>query len=184
MTSIQLKGKIIRSLRKQGFRVQGRRLSPPNNIDKEKLRLLHAEALQHKIEACRKGLVRFETKLLAQIAAGSEVRPERISPPFGRSPAGFRRRTPLSLCQASLEYSGFRPGYESRIRFLVVDQYNGKLIGLFRLGDPVFSLGARDQWIGWNKESRGQRLHHVMDAFISGAVPPYSSCFAENLSRC
>ena len=34
--------------------------------------------------------------------------------------------------------------------------------------------GMRDCWIGWTKEDRQERLHHVMDAFVLGAVPPYS----------
>ena len=38
----------------------------------------------------------------------------------------------------------------------------------------MFSLGARDAWIGWNKEVRKEHLHHVMAAFVLGAVPPYS----------
>src|SRR5205823_6273432 len=29
-------------------------------------------------------------------------------------------------------------------------------------------------WVRWNKEARKRRLHHVMDAFVLGAVPPYS----------
>ena len=33
----------------------------------------------------------------------------------------------------------------------------------------------RDIWIGWTKEDRRERLHQVMDAFVLGAVPPYSS---------
>jgi hypothetical protein len=57
---------------------------------------------------------------------------------------------------------------------LVVDNQNDKLIGLFGLGDPVFSLAARDRWIGWDKEARRMRLSYLMDAFVLGAVPPYS----------
>jgi len=65
-------------------------------------------------------------------------------------------------------------GYGRRLRFLVVDEYNGKLIGLIGLGDPVFSLGPRDQWVGWTPADRKERLKNVMDAFVLGAVPPYS----------
>ena len=65
-------------------------------------------------------------------------------------------------------------GYGRRLRFLVVDQNNEKLIGLFGLGDPVFSLKDRDQWAGWDQEGRRERLHHVVDAYVLGAVPPYS----------
>jgi hypothetical protein len=38
----------------------------------------------------------------------------------------------------------------------------------------VFSVKARDEWVGWTVEKRRERLKHVMDAFILGAVPPYS----------
>ena len=180
MTSIQLKGKIIRSLRKQGFRVQGRRLYPPKDIDKDKARLLHAEALLHRVKTARKGLARHEARLLTRIAAGFEVAPERITPrlvevlPDSEDELLFR--------YAKLHWSiPVSPGYGRRHRFLVIDQANGKLIGLFGLGDPVFSLRARDLWIGWSKESRARRLHHVMDAFVLGAVPPYSQLLCGKL---
>jgi hypothetical protein len=35
-------------------------------------------------------------------------------------------------------------------------------------------MQARDNWIGWNKENKAQHLYHVMDAYVLGAVPPYS----------
>ena len=54
------------------------------------------------------------------------------------------------------------------------DRHNGFLIGLFALGDPVFNLTARDSWIGWTHRDRSARLVHVMDAYVLGAVPPYS----------
>ena len=57
---------------------------------------------------------------------------------------------------------------------LVVDQHTDKVMGLFGLGDPVFSLGDRDRKIKWDHEDRKERLHHVVDAFVLGAVPPYS----------
>ena len=55
-----------------------------------------------------------------------------------------------------------------------MDDQNDKLIGVIGLGDPIFSLGTRDAWIGWSKNDRQDRLHHVMEAFVLGAVPPYS----------
>ena len=65
-------------------------------------------------------------------------------------------------------------GYGRRIRFLVVDDQNDKLIGVIGLGDPVFSLRARDEWVGWTSFQRKSRLRHVVDAYVLGAVPPYS----------
>jgi len=55
-----------------------------------------------------------------------------------------------------------------------MDEANGRLIGIIGLGDPVFSVAARDNWVGWSFQARRERLRNVMEAFILGAVPPYS----------
>jgi hypothetical protein len=54
-------------------------------------------------------------------------------------------------------------------------------MGLFGLGDPVFSLQARDRWIGWSNEDKKDRLRYIMDAFVLGAVPPYSNLLCGKL---
>jgi hypothetical protein len=83
---------------------------------------------------------------------------------------------------ASLHWSiPISSGYGRRLRFLVIDQQNEKLIGLIGLGDPVFSLRPRDEFIGWTQEMRRTKLKHVMDAFVLGAVPPYSSLIGGKL---
>jgi len=65
-------------------------------------------------------------------------------------------------------------GYGRRIRFLVWDESVHKVIGIIALGDPVFNLGVRDQFIGWDAEVRRDRLVNLMDAYVLGAVPPYN----------
>jgi hypothetical protein len=76
---------------------------------------------------------------------------------------------------ASLHWSiPISNGYGRRLRFLLLDESNGKLMGILGLSDPIFSLRARDEWVGWSFEQRRQRLFHVMDAYVLGAVPPYS----------
>ena len=73
-------------------------------------------------------------------------------------------------------------GYGRRLRFLIFDESNGKLIGLFGLGDPVYSIKDRDEWIGWTAEAKAERLYHVMDAYVLGAVQPYSRLLAGKLA--
>src|SRR5205823_12751600 len=51
---------------------------------------------------------------------------------------------------------------------------NGKVVGVTGLFGPVIAVAGRDNWIGWSKDKRLERLRHVMDAFVLGAVPPYS----------
>jgi len=168
-----LRDRIIRSLRAQGFLVQNGTLLPPKKLSKERIRELHETAVEHRIERARDGLFRKEKELLQHIASGTEIVPSRICPrlvevlPESEEELLFR--------YASLHWSiPVSSGYGRRLRFVVVDEHTGKLIGLIGLGDPVYSLGPRDEWVGWTLSDRKERLSNVMDAFVLGAVPPYS----------
>jgi hypothetical protein len=169
----ELREQIIRSLRVQGFCVRNGTIFPPKELSKERIRELHGTAVEHRIDRARDGLCRMEKELLGRIASGKEICPSRITPrlveilPESEEELLFR--------YASLHWSiPVSSGYGRRLRFLVVDDHNGKLIGLIGLGDPVYSLGPRDGWIGWTLSDRKKRLRNVMDAFVLGAVPPYS----------
>jgi hypothetical protein len=72
-------------------------------------------------------------------------------------------------------------GYGRRIRFLVFDEYNDKLIGIAGLADPIIGLGTRDNFVGWDKEQKMRRLYNCMTAYILGAVPPYNSILGAKL---
>lgn len=168
-----LRDRIIRSLRAQGFRVRNGTILPPTDLSKERIRELHETAVEHRIEGARDGLFRKEKELLQHVASGSEIVPSRIRPrlvevlPESEEELLFR--------YASLHWSiPVSSGYGRRLRFLVVDEHNGKLMGLIGLGDPVYAVGPRDAWIGWTPSDRKKRLKNVMDAFVLGAVPPYS----------
>ena len=169
----KLKRQVKKSLRSQGFKVQDDQISLPENLDKAKIRDLHAEAIRHKIEECKKGLIEHEPSLIQCFASGEEIVPDKIKPKLVEVKAGSKEG--LLFRYAGLHWSiPVSSGYGRRLRYLVIDEHTDKLMGLFGLGDPVFSLRHRDQWVGWNHEDRKERLHHVVDAFVLGAVPPYS----------
>lgn len=171
--AVDLRNQIIRSLRAQGFRVRNGAVLPPKDLSKKRIRELHETAVEHRIERARDGLFRREKDLLCDIASGQEVVPSRISPrlmevlPESKEELLFR--------YASLHWSiPVSSGYGRRLRFLVIDDNNSKLVGLIGLGDPVYNLGPRDEWVAWTPSDRKKRLGNVMDAFVLGAVPPYS----------
>ncbi len=72
-------------------------------------------------------------------------------------------------------------GYGRRLRFLVIDRQNGKLIGVFGICDPLIGLKVRDEFIGWSKEQKLYRLYNVMTAYVLGAVPPYNKILGGKL---
>jgi hypothetical protein len=149
-------------------------------ITKQRIRDLHA--VQRR-EILSQNLSFIEThgpKLIDHLATGRQVDPVAIAPEL------------VEVKSDSLESRLFRfacllwsvpvsKGFGRRLRFLVRDRQNGCLIGLFALGDPVFNLSARDNWVGWTHNDRSQRLVHVMDAYVVGAVPPYSQMIGGKL---
>ncbi len=176
----ELKSHIFRSLRRQGFKIRNQLVVPPNLNDKNKLRELHQEAVKYNVERSRPGLERHEDALLSYIASGKEVIPENIRPKLVLVQSGSEEE--LLFRYTRLHWSiPVSAGYGRRIRFVVYDESNGKLIGIFGLGDPVFGLRPRDCWIGWNHNVRKSRLQNVMDLFVLGAVPPYSSLLCGKL---
>lgn len=169
----KLRRRIIRSLRAQGFRVRNGAILPPKELSKDRVRELHETAVEYRIERARDGLFRAENDLLRHIASGDEIVPSKMSPRLVEVLPDSEEE--LLFRYASLHWSiPVSSGYGRRLRFLVVDDYNSKLVGLIGLGDPVFNLAPRDEWIGWTFSDRKKRLGNVMDAFVLGAVPPYS----------
>ena len=169
----RLRSRIIRSLRQQGFRIRAGLIAPPDGRDKSRLRALHQEAVKHNVARSRSGLERHEDRLLSYVAAGKDVVPERIQPRLVL--VQRRSEDELLFRYARMHWSiPVSAGYGRRLRFVIYDESNGKLIGIFGLGDPVFGLRPRDRWIGWSYEARKKRLQCVMDLFVLGAVPPYS----------
>ncbi|MFB3894650.1 MAG: Druantia anti-phage system protein DruA [Phycisphaerae bacterium] len=171
---------VLRSLRKQGYHVINGAIITPESRSKDAIRALHTIAMQHKLEAARPRLSRYEDRLLRFIANGEEVDPLCVSPRLVQVQAGTENE--LLFRWATLHWSiPVSSGYGRRLRFLVFDENNGKLIGLFGLCDPVYSMSDRDQWIGWDAEAKKRNLYHVMEAFVLGAVPPYSQLLCGKL---
>lgn len=176
----RLRAKVLRSLRSQGFRIHAGRLVPPDANDKEQVRALHTGAVRHQIERSRTGLARHERRLLRFIASGSEIDPARIRPRLVLVQPGSEDE--LLFRYTRLHWSiPVSAGYGRRLRFVVYDEFNGKLMGVFGLSDPVYSLGPRDRWIGWTPSQRKARLQCAMELFVLGAVPPYSQLLCGKL---
>lgn len=168
-----LRQAVIGALRSQGFVIDENQALGRASDSKDAAREMNRQAVASRRERARARLARHESRLLDRFADGRDVVPARIRPVL--VPVARRSEEELLFRYASLHWSiPVSRGYGRRIRFIVVDGHNGKLIGLLGLGDPVYALAPRDEWVGWNERQRRERLWHVLDAFVLGAVPPYN----------
>lgn len=176
----QIRRKLRKHLRQVGFVHRKDGSIDPPAMDKETYRAMHsaqrAERLKDEAEFISDCLPNLGT----YFADGSQVQPSAIRPVL-QAIQSDSWESELFRLATSLWSIPVSRGYGRRIRYLVWDNFNGKLIGLLALGDPVFNLSARDQVVGWDVQARKTGLVNVMDAFVLGAVPPYNSLLCGKL---
>jgi hypothetical protein len=140
---------------------------------KETYRKLHEAQRIEKFNSNKQFIDQNAKSLLGYLASGKDVDPTGIRPRLELIEGGtwqsnlFRFVTHYWSVPVS-------EGYGRRMRFLVWDDANDKLIGVIALGDAVFNLRARDELVGWNHEQRKDRMANILDAYVLGAVPPYN----------
>jgi hypothetical protein len=176
----KLKRKLRAHLKQIGFHKAPDGTLLPPALDKATYRSIHAHQRTEKLAAHKDWIAAKRGKLIRYFASGTDVEVRGIRPRLEQAPgntwqadlfrfAGLYWRIPISV------------GYGRRLRFLVWDDNNGKLIGLLALGDGVFNLRVRDELIGWDHKRRAEALVNLMDAYVLGAVPPYNTLLGGKL---
>jgi hypothetical protein len=179
-TDAQIKRSFRRHLKTLGFKKDSAGLLMPVDCSKDGFRLLHQPQRIKRLAKERAFVKEKWNNLKSYFASGRDIDPAAIAPNLELIEAGTEQSDLFRL--ACLLWSvPVSAGYGRRMRFLVWDKSNNKLIGLLALGDPVFNLRVRDEWIGWNSQDRKERLVNVMDAYVLGAVPPYNMMLGAKL---
>jgi len=178
-----IKRKIRAHLKNLGFTKSDDGVLRVTGSGKEIVRTLHRAQREERLKTNREFIGAKGDKLLRHFASGDEVDPTKISPVLERVSAGTLRGDLFRF--ASLTWSvPVSNGFGRRLRYLVWDENNGKLMGLIAIGDPVFNLAVRDRLIGWDTNDRSARLVNLMDAYVLGALPPYNALLGGKLVAC
>ncbi|MFQ5790851.1 MAG: Druantia anti-phage system protein DruA, partial [Acidobacteriota bacterium] len=151
------------------------------SVTKDDIRRLHLQQRYANLRTEYQALQPQIPRLTGYFAEGHEVDPRKIYPQLIPVSAADSEEGRLFRLATTLWSVPVSKGYGRRMRFLVIDRQTGKLIGIFALGDPVFNLRVRDDWIGWSVKQRERRLVNVMDAYVVGAVPPYNQLLGGKL---
>lgn len=168
-----LKRKIRRHLKRVGFeRDESGVLYLPAD-SKDAIRAAH-QLQRTERSTKQKDFLRTKFAKLSQyFATGAEIDPTAVKPRLERVSSGSWQADLFKL--ASLTWSvPVSPGFGRRLRYLVWDDGHERLMGILAIGDPVFNLRSRDDYIGWTGKQRLSQLVHILDAYVLGAVPPYN----------
>jgi hypothetical protein len=139
---------------------------------KEELRQKHLANRLEILERDRAWIASHAHRLLVWFASGADVIPARISPRLvpvetNEQQDLFR----LARYTWSLPYS---KGYGRRLKFLIIDDSNGKLMGVLGLQSPPLDLSPRDQKFAFAPGRKVELVNQTMDIYVQGAVPPYN----------
>lgn len=166
--------KILKNLRDYGVNWDSKekKLEP---LDDDGLRLMQKKL---SLVTNLSGL-QFETRVSQYFAKSEEIDILKVEPYLVPVKDDYTGRIwSYALTNWSVPVSA---GYGRRLRFLVFDKQNQKLIGLFGLCDPLIGSTIRDDFIGWNREQKLERLYNCLTAYILGAVPPYNKILSSKL---
>ncbi len=178
-----LRRKVRRQLRSLGFRKSYAGALEIDGDDKDLVRNLHGPQRTDRLSTNSDFLSRRGPKLLHYFASGRDINPAAIQPELEQVYAGTWQADLFRL--AALTWSvPVSNGFGRRLRYVIWDAYNEKLLGLIAIGDPVFNLMVRDNLIGWNADDRRERLVNVMDAYVLGALPPYNTLLGGKMVAC
>ncbi|MCS6825424.1 MAG: DUF4338 domain-containing protein, partial [Caldilinea sp.] len=143
MDAAELKELVLDRLKEVGFVITEDGALCPPVADKEGLRQIHRPAYQLEIVARQDWLRRHLPQYLPFFANGDEIAPERVDPALIE--VTTEQQHDLFRMARLLWSIPFSKGYGRRLRFLIVDRANGKLIGLLALQSPPLSFPARDR---------------------------------------
>lgn len=180
---VRIKRSLLNHLKKIGFRSTSKGfLQPPDDL-KDTIRSLHSAQRNDILKREQNFIKHCWPKLKIYFADGIDIIPDKISPYLELIEGGTWQSDLFRL--ASFIWSiPVSQGYGRRLRFLVWDKSNNKLIGLIGLGDPVFNLRVRDNLIGWTVQQRKNLLVNILDAYVLGAVPPYNYIMCGKMIAC
>lgn len=180
---IALKRKVEHHFRTLGFSKSKEEFPKAGRDDKDTIRALHRPQREERVTSNAVFISRRGSQLLEHFASGTDIEPGSICPRLERVYAQTWQADLFKL--AALTWSvPVSNGFGRRLRYLIWDTQNDKLMGLIAIGDPVFNLSVRDKLIGWNVEDRKARLVNIMDAYVLGAIPPYNALLAGKAVAC
>jgi hypothetical protein len=178
-----LKKRLRGHLRSLGFTKSDDGVLVPPGSGKDVIRTIHGVQRDDRLAASQRFISERFSKLIEHFASGRDIDPARISPALQLISSDTWEGDLFRL--AALTWSvPVSNGFGRRLRYLVWDNHNGKLIGIIAIGDPVFNLSVRDNLIKWDSHARGERLVNIMDAYVLGALPPYNALLGGKLVAC
>jgi hypothetical protein len=147
--------------------------------NKEFLRSLHEPAVRMELEKSQDWIETNYPKYSKFFADGSDIVPEKIKPKLIEV-NNDHWATLFRLARLTWSLP-FTRGYGRRLRYLLIDDNNEKLIGILGLQSPPLDFPARDKLFHYPEGRKIEMVNQTMDIYTLGAIPPYNQLLGGKL---
>lgn len=172
ITAEELKQLIIDELEYLSFSFDEKGDLIPPTSDKEAVKLLHKPSREIELEKAQEWIKHKLPRYSHFFADGQDISPHLIKPVLVQVADRWHNDLfRLARYYWSIPYSS---GFGRRLRYLLLDDNNGKLIGIFGLQSPPISFPARDRLFNYPEGRKTELVNQTMDIFTLGALPPYN----------
>lgn len=172
ITAEELRQLVFEELESLGFFFDEQGELIPPKSDKNAIKLLHKPAKEIKLREGQDWIRRKLPRYRNYFADGQNISPKLVKPILIEVKENWQSDLfRLARYYWSLPYSF---GFGRRLRFLLLDENNNKLIGIFGLQSPPISFPARDNLFDYPEGSKTELANQTMDIFTLGAIPPYT----------
>ncbi|MCB9423352.1 MAG: DUF4338 domain-containing protein [Ardenticatenaceae bacterium] len=175
----------LKSLIKQELRELNFDFNETGNLvlpddDKDTIRSLHASSRQIELENSQEWIKKALEKYQNFFASGVELTPKKIKPLLILVTEKWQHDLfRLARYTWALPYS---QGFGRRMRYLIIDDCNEKLIGIFALQSPPIGFPARDKLFDYPEGRKTELVNQTMDIHTLGALPPYGRLLGGKLA--
>lgn len=170
---------LMRDLVRIGWRLKSNsnnsfEFSPPDNYEKDVVKEAMAYSRNELIDKNAEWIKNHMDLARENLASGTDVLQSEIKPR-------------IEVCEKQKQHNIFRifryswssPASDyvgRRIKIIIRDEgiKTCPVVGIAALGSSIIHIPSRDKWIGWDKNTRTERIIYMMDAYVIGAVPPYN----------
>ncbi|MGQ9627649.1 MAG: Druantia anti-phage system protein DruA [Anaerolineae bacterium] len=168
----QLRQLVVERVTALGFSLSEGNILALSETNKGFIRRLHETARRIELAKQQDWLCCYLPRYLQYFSNGNEIIPERIHPTLIEVERGWQRN--LFRIARLLWSIPFSKGYGRRLRFLIMDKSNDKLIGILCLQSPPLSFPPRDKLFQYPEGRKTELVNQTMDIQTLGAVPPYN----------
>lgn len=172
MKKEELKAKIIKVLKEQGFRINPH-LRPSKN-SKNAYRKIQQKARFEQLSLHRKFLEETIEEVKKYCKNGHEINPEKISLELKEVHSGSLEGILFRWWNLIWWSIPFQRSYGRQMRFLLWDTTHNAPFGLICLQSPVLKISVRDNYLRIPKEELDIWVNKSMNAQRVGALPPYN----------